>query len=551
MEKIWLNTYPQGIPHEINPDRYTTLVELFEDSVRRFPQRPAFSNLGINLNFAELDRLTRDVAAFLQSQWQLGQGDKIALMMPNILQYPVWLFGALRAGLTIVNVNPQYTPRELEHQLKDSGATAIVILANFASTLAEIREHTPIKHIVVTELGDQASFLKRHVINFVVNNIKKMVAAYSLPDAHRYVDVMRSARQLEFRPVALTAQDTAFLQYTGGTTGVSKGAVLSHRNMVANVLQAAAWLGPFIVEGGEIVITALPLYHIFSLTANCMTFMHFGGLNVLITNPRDMKGFVNELGKWRFTALTGVNTLFNGLLNTDGFANLDFSAFRLALGGGAAVQKAVADRWQQVTGKPLLEAYGLTETAPAVCINPLSLASYNGSIGLPIPSTEISIRDDQNNEVGAGVSGELCVRGPQVMQGYFNRPDETIKVLDPDGWLHTGDIAVYDESGYFKIVDRKKDMIIVSGFNVYPNEIEAVVVACPGVLECAAIGVPSEATGEAVKVFIVKKDPHLTLEQVQAYCHENLTGYKRPKQIEFRESLPKSNVGKILRRELR
>ncbi len=551
MEKIWLNSYPAGVPHEIDVNRFESLVAIFEDSVRRFPDRPAFANLGVTLTFADLDRLTRDIAAFLQTEWKMGKGDKIALMMPNLLQYPIWLFGAQRAGVTVVNVNPQYTPRELRHQLNDSGAQAIVILSNFAHTLAEVLHETTTKHIVITQIGDATPFLKRHLVNFVVKNVKKMVPPYYIPTALSHLDVMKRGRQLPFKPVEIHHNDVAFLQYTGGTTGVSKGAVLTQRNMVANVMQAAAWLGPFLTPGKEIIITALPLYHIFSLTANCLTFMHFGGLNVLITNPRDMPGFIKELSKWKFTALTGVNTLFNGLLNTKGFAELDFSSFKLALGGGMAVQEAVAVRWQKVTGKPLAEAYGLTETSPAVTINPLNLAAYNGTIGLPVSSTEISIRDDQNQEVELGQPGELCVRGPQVMHSYYNRPDETAKVLDPDGWLHTGDVAIATPEGYFKIVDRKKDMILVSGFNVYPNEIEGVIAGHPGVLEVAAIGVPCEATGEMVKVFIVKRDPTLTAEQVVEYCDGKLTRYKMPKQVEFRDSLPKSNVGKILRRELR
>ena len=551
MEKIWLKHYPPGVPHEIDPGQFASIVHLFETAVGRYADRPSFTNLGVTLSFAELDRRTRDAAAFFQNEWKLKKGDRIAIMMPNLLQYPVVLFGALRAGLTVVNVNPLYTPRELEHQLKDSGATAIVMLANFAHTLAEVIDSTPVKHVALTEIGDACPGLKRFIVNAVVKYVKKMVPPYQLPSAIGYNAMMKKGANLPFTPVALGHDDMAFLQYTGGTTGVSKGAVLTHKNMVANVLQAGSWLGPFLEPGKEIIITALPLYHIFSLTANCMTFMHFGGLNVLITNPRDMTGFVKELNNWKFTALTGVNTLFNGLLNTPGFSEVSFDHFKLALGGGMAVQPAVAERWQKVTGKPLLEAYGLTETSPAVTINPLSLKSYNGTIGLPVPSTEISIRNDDNEEVPLGDSGELCVRGPQVMHSYYNRPDETAKVLDADGWLHTGDIAVSDENGYMKIVDRKKDMILVSGFNVYPNEVEAVASAHPGVLEVAAIGVPSEQTGEAVKLFVVKKDSTLTEQQLIDFCHDKLTGYKRPKMVEFRDSLPKTNVGKILRRELR
>lgn len=551
MEKIWLKQYPAGVPHEINPDQFSSVVELFETAISRFGERPSFTNLGVTLSFDELDRQTRDAAAFFQNEWKMKKGDRLALMMPNLLQYPVMLFGALRAGLVVVNVNPLYTPRELEHQLKDSGATAIVILANFAHTLEEVLHETPIKHIGVTQIGDACPSVKRFIVNVVVKHVKKMVPPFKLPGAVAYNDILARGRAQPFAPVTLSHDDTAFLQYTGGTTGVSKGAVLTHKNMVSNVLQAAHWLGPFLAEGKEIIITALPLYHIFSLTANCMTFMHFGGLNVLITNPRDMPGFIKELNQWKFTAITGVNTLFNGLLNTPGFSEVNFDTFKLALGGGMAVQPAVAERWQNVTGKPLLEAYGLTETSPAVTINPLNLKSYNGTIGLPVPSTEISIRNDDNVEVALGESGELCVRGPQVMKSYYNRPDETAKVLDSDGWLHTGDIAVISEEGYLRIVDRKKDMILVSGFNVYPNEVEAIASAHPGVLEVAAVGVASEQTGEAVKLFVVKKDSSLTEQQLIDYCHDKLTGYKRPKHVEFRDSLPKTNVGKILRRELR
>ena len=540
MEKIWLKQYPAGVPHEINPDQFSSVVELFETAISRFGDRPSFTNLGVTLSFDELDRQTRDAAAFFQNEWKMKKGDRIALMMPNLLQYPVVLFGALRAGLVVVNVNPLYTPRELEHQLKDSGATAIIILANFAHTLEEVLHETPIKHIGLTQIGDACSTVKRFIVNVVVKHVKKMVPPFKLPGAVNYNDILARGRTQAFTPVKLTHDDTAFLQYTGGTTGVSKGAVLTHKNMVSNVLQAAHWLGPFLSEGQEIIITALPLYHIFSLTANCMTFMHFGGLNVLITNPRDMPGFVKELNQWKFTAVTGVNTLFNGLLNTPGFSEVNFDTFKLALGGGMAVQPAVAERWQNVTGKPLLEAYGLTETSPAVTINPLNLKSYNGTIGLPVPSTEISIRNDDNVEVALGESGELCVRGPQVMKSYYNRPDETSKVLDSDGWLHTGDIAVISEDGYLRIVDRKKDMILVSGFNVYPNEVEAIASAHPGVLEVAAVGVPSEQTGEAVKLFVVKKDSGLTEQQLIDYCHDKLTGYKRPKHVEFRERVYRS-----------
>lgn len=551
MDKIWLKNYSEGVPAEIDPDAIPSVVDIFENSVRKFAARPAFSNLGTTLSYADLDRETRHFAAYLQNELGLKKGDRVALMMPNILQYPVALFGTLRAGMVVVNVNPLYTPRELKHQLNDSGAETIVILANFAHTLSEVVGETPIKNVIVTEIADLVPFPKRQLINLVVKYVKKMVPPYALPQAVAFRTVLAKGAGHPYARPAMTGEDIAFLQYTGGTTGVSKGAILTHRNMVANVTQAHAWIHSALSEGEEIIITALPLYHIFSLTANCLVFMKEGGLNYLITNPRDMKGFVKELQSVKFTAITGVNTLFNGLLHTPGFAELDFSGLKLTLGGGMAVQEAVAVRWQQVTGKPLLEAYGLTETSPAACINPMSLTSYNGTIGLPISSTEIAIQNDDGVEVPMGEPGELCIRGPQVMRGYWNRPDETAKVIDQAGWLHTGDIATIDAEGYLRIVDRKKDMILVSGFNVYPNEIENVVASHPGVLEVAAVGMPHPESGEVVKIFVVKKDPNLTAEELIAFCRKNLTGYKIPKQVEFRDSLPKSNVGKILRRELR
>ncbi|MGX5174311.1 long-chain-fatty-acid--CoA ligase FadD [Aliikangiella sp. IMCC44653] len=550
MQKVWLDSYPDGVPHEINPDSYQSLIEIFDESVALYPDRPAFHNMGAELTYKQLDQKARDFAAYLQTELGLQQGDRIALMMPNLLQYPVAIFGAFKAGLAVINVNPLYTSRELKHQLCDSNADAIVIVANFAHTLEKIADETPLKHIIVTQLGDMLGGLKSHLVNFVVKYVKKMVPKYQLPTAVTFKNAMQKGAQLELENAKLTSGDIAFLQYTGGTTGVSKGAVLTHRNMVANVVQSHAWLSTSLSQGQEVIITALPLYHIFSLTANCMVFSKVGGLNVLITNPRDMPGFVKELGNHDFTAITGVNTLFNGLLNTKGFEQLDFSHLKLTLGGGMAVQEAVAKEWQLVTGKPLLEAYGLTETAPAVCINPMNLKAYNGTIGLPICSTEVSIRNEQGEEVGLNEPGELWVKGPQVMQGYLDRPEETAKVLK-DGWFATGDVAQMNEKGFCKIVDRKKDMILVSGFNVYPNEIEDVVVAHPKVLEAAAIGIPSKSSGEVVKVFIVKKDASLTESEILDYCKENLTGYKRPKVVEFRDDLPKSNVGKILRRELR
>lgn len=551
MDKIWLKNYSSGVPADIDPDSIASLVDVFESSAEKFAQRPAFSNMGCVLSYADLERDSRHFAAYLQTTLALAPGARVALMMPNLLQYPIALFGVLRAGMTVVNVNPLYTPRELKHQLNDSGAETLVILANFAHTLEEVLKETPIKRVILTEIGDCLPFPKRLVVNWVVKYLKKMVPSFALPGSLPFREVLAAGAKLTYRRPTLSGADIAFLQYTGGTTGVAKGAVLTHRNMVANVLQAHAWIHEALREGEEVIITALPLYHIFSLTANCLVFMKEGGLNVLITNPRDMPGFIKELGQTPFTAITGVNTLFNGLLNTPGFAALDFSHLKLALGGGMAVQEAVAKRWQDTTGKPLLEAYGLTETSPAACINPLNQTAYDGTIGLPISSTELCLKNDDGEAVALGEAGEICIRGPQVMRGYWNRDDETAKVIDADGWLHTGDIGIMNEGGYVKIVDRKKDMIIVSGFNVYPNEIEGVVAAHPGVLEVAAVGVPHPDSGEQVKIFVVKKDPALTAEELLAFCRQSLTGYKNPRQVEFRDSLPKSNVGKILRRELR
>ena len=551
MEKIWLKSYPEGTPHEIDADAYNSVIDIFEESAEKFADKPAFYNMGTTLTYAELDAKARDFAAYLQNKLGLQHGDRLAVMMPNLLQYPVAVFGAMKAGLTIINVNPLYTARELKHQLNDANADAILIVANFAHTLEEVIKETPVKHVIVTQLGDSLNGIKSFLVNFVVKYIKKMVPAYNLPGAISYKQVLGEGAGLKLEKVELTQKDIAFLQYTGGTTGVAKGAVLTHRNMVANIMQAYGWLSHLIKEGQEVIITALPLYHIFSLTANCMVFTKSGGLNVLITNPRDMPGFVKELSNHKFTAVTGVNTLFNGLLNTEGFADLDFSHLHLTLGGGMAVQEAVAKEWQQVTGKPLLEAYGLTETSPAVCMNPLNLDQYNGTIGLPISSTEVAIRDDEGNDLPIGEAGELCVRGPQVMRGYLERPEETAKVLSEDGWFATGDVAIMDENGFCKIVDRIKDMILVSGFNVYPNEIEDVIAANEKVLEVAAIGIPSKSSGEVVKIFVVKKDNSLSEEELIGFCKENLTGYKVPKVVEFKDELPKSNVGKILRRELR
>ena len=551
MEKIWLREYSPGVPAEADLNEFSSLKDILEKSCQRFSDLPAYSNMGVTLQYRDIDRLSRAFGAWLQQTLGLGKGERVALMMPNVLQYPVALFGVLRAGLIVVNVNPLYTPRELEHQLKDSGATVIVILENFAHTLQEVLDRTPVKTVITTQLGDLFPFPKRPLVNFVVKRVKKMVPAWSIPGAIPFRQVLSEGASKTLADVPLDHEDLAFLQYTGGTTGVSKGAMLTHGNLVANLQQASAWLSPVSKPAEEIVITALPLYHIFSLTANCLTFMRVGGHNILITNPRDMPGFVKELSKVRFTGISGVNTLFNGLLHTPGFERLDFSALKLCLSGGMALQRAVAERWQQVTGVSLIEGYGLTETSPAVTFNPLTVIEYNGSIGLPFPSTDLSIRDDDGRELGIGEAGEICVRGPQVMRGYWNRPEETAQVMTADGYLRTGDIGVMDERGYTRIVDRKKDMILVSGFNVYPNEIEDVVAHHPGVLEVAAVGVPNEKTGEAVKLVVVKKDPALTAETLIEYCRQNLTAYKVPHLVEFRTELPKTNVGKILRRLLR
>lgn len=550
MDKIWLEHYPEGVPAEINPDQYTNIIQVMDEACERFADKTAFINMGKSITYRELDEESTAFAAYLQNILGLAKGDVVALMMPNLLQYPIALFGVLKAGCTVANVNPLYTARELKHQLTDSGATSIVIVENFANTLEKVLPETPIKNIILTQLGDQLGCVKGFIVNSVVKHIKKMVPAFNLPNSIGFNQVLKQGHQANFKPLDIKADDIAFLQYTGGTTGVAKGAMLTHRNMLANLLQAAAWLDSTLEYGKETVITALPLYHIFALLANCLNFMKYGATNVLITNPRDMPGFVKELKKHKFTALTGVNTLFNGLLNAKGFTDLDFSHFKLALGGGMAVQRSVAERWQKMTGTRLLEAYGLTECSPAVTINPLNIDAYNGTIGLPVPSTICRVVDEAGNELGVNEPGELQVYGPQVMKGYFNRPEATADALK-DGWFCTGDIAVYDEKGFFKIVDRKKDMILVSGFNVYPNEIEEVVAMHDKVLEVAAVGQKDEKCGEVVKVFIVKKDQSLTEDEIKAHCKDNLTAYKRPKLIEFIDELPKTNVGKILRRELR
>lgn len=551
MEKIWLEkSYPPGVPFEIDPDKYASIVDMFNKYVSVYADRTAFINMGAEITYRELDSQAKAFAAYLQNELGLKKGDKFAIMVPNTLQYPIALFGALLAGLTVVNVNPLYTARELEHQLKDSGTKAMLIVENFASTLQEVIDKTPVEHVILTALGDRLGTVKGGIVNFVVKYVKKMVPAFNLPNAVKFNSALSKGEQLTFTPVSLVGEDLAFLQYTGGTTGVSKGAMLTHRNMVANLEQSKAAISNLVEPGEELVVTALPLYHIFALTANCLTFITMGGTNLLITNPRDMPNFVKELAKYPFTVITGVNTLFNGLLNTPEFSNLDFSTLKLSLGGGMAVQQPVAERWQHLTKTRLLEGYGLTECAPMVSMSPYNIKGYDGTIGVPAASTDIRIVRDDGSIADIGEAGEMLVKGPQVMKGYYNRPEATDEILK-DGWLSTGDIAEMDDRGFFKIVDRKKDMIIVSGFNVFPNEIEEVAMMHDGVLEAAAIGVPHEVSGEIIKLFIVKKDVELEEIDVISHCRENLTNYKVPKIIEFRDELPKTNVGKILRRELR
>jgi long-chain acyl-CoA synthetase len=550
MERIWHKSYPYGVPAEIGTDSATTLVTIIQESFRRFPGKTAYISMGKSITYAELDALTRRFAAWLHANG-LGRGDRVALMMPNLLQYPVCLFGALRAGCIVVNCNPLYTAHELEHQLADAGARAIVVADNFAATLQKALPATQIERVLVTSIGEMLGPIKGRLVDFAVRRVKRMVPAWSLPGSQKLGDALRQARDLPFTDVPLTAADLAFLQYTGGTTGVAKAAMLSHGNLVANVSQAYAWVRPLVKDGEECIVTALPLYHIFALTANCLTFMKLGASNLLIINPRDIPGLIKEMGKVPFSAFTGVNTLFNALLNHPDFAHLDFSRLRLTMGGGMAVQRSVADRWRAATGVSIAQAYGLTETSPAVTINPLDTKIFNGSIGLPVPSTDLSIRDDAGRELGVGENGEICVRGPQVTQGYWNRPDETALVMYPDGFLRTGDIGYVDETGYVYLVDRKKDMILVSGFNVYPNEVEDVAALHPGVREVAAVGVPDERSGEAVKLYVIRKDPTLDADTLIAHCRTQLTGYKVPRYIEFRDGLPRTTVGKILRRELR
>ena len=554
VDKFWLKSYPAGIPNEIDVNQYKSLVQLLEESFTKFADRNAYVCMDKFLTYRELDALSKKVGAWLQSKG-LQKGARVAIMMPNVLQNPVVMAAILRAGYIVVNVNPLYTPRELEHQLKDSGAEVIFILENFATTLEKIVAHTDVKHIVVTSMGDMLGGLKGMIVNFVVRHVKKMVPAFSLPTATTFKEVLSLATSLRFQPAEITLDDVAFLQYTGGTTGVSKGAVLSHRNIVANTLQNHAWLQPGMdahKDVGQIVfVCALPLYHIFALTVCSVLSTRIGGLNILIPNPRDIPGFVKELSKYQVHIFPAVNTLYNALLHNPDFAKLDFSKLISCNGGGMAVQKSVADMWKKVTGCSIAEGYGLSETSPVATSNPIDLKEYSGSIGLPLPSTDIAILDDDGQPVPLGQSGEIAIRGPQVMLGYWNRPDETAKSMTADGFFKTGDIGVMDERGYSKIVDRKKDMILVSGFNVYPSEIEEIIATHPGVFESACVGVPDEHSGEAVKLFVVRKDPNLTVEELMAFCKEQFTAYKKPKYIEFRTELPKTNVGKILRRALR
>ena len=554
MDKFWIKGYPKGVPAEIDYTRYRSLVQLLDEAFSKYATRNAYVCMDKFMTYGELDVMSKKLGAWLQAQG-LSKGARVAIMMPNVLQYPVAIAAILRAGFTVVNVNPLYTPRELEHQLNDSGAEAIIILENFATTLEKVVARTKVKVAVVASMGDLLGTAKGAVVNFVVRNIKKMVPAYSLPQAMRFNQVLKQAERMVLKPVELGHDDIAFLQYTGGTTGLSKGAMLSHRNVIANILQNEVWLQPAMDKPPKveamIFVCALPLYHIFALTVCCLMGTRLGGMNILIPNPRDIPGLVKELGKYKFNILPAVNTLYNGLLHNADFAKLDFSALKLCNGGGMAVQKAVNDRWRQITGKSIVEGYGLSETSPVATANPADADEFTGTIGLPIPSTEIAILDDYSEPVPLGQPGEIAIRGPQVMVGYWRRPEDTASVMTADGFFKSGDIGIMDARGHVTIVDRKKDMVLVSGFNVYPNEVEGVVAMHPGVLECAVVGVKDEATGEAVKLFVVRRDPELTAEQLMDYCHQELTGYKRPKIIEFRNELPKTNVGKILRRELR
>jgi long-chain acyl-CoA synthetase len=557
MDRFWLKHYPPGVPHDVDVSQYASLVQLLEEGFHKHASRNAYAYMDKFFTFADVERHSAAFGAWLQSRG-LARGARVAIMMPNVVQYPIAVAGVLRAGYVVVNVNPLYTPRELEHQLKDSGAEAIVILENFASTLQQVVAKTAVNHVVVASLGDMLGFPKGAIVNYTVRRVRKLVPEFSLSGHVRFTDALDAGARRRLEPVQAGPEDVAFLQYTGGTTGVSKGATLTHRNLIANVLQMEAWIVPALqdttrgpVPDQFVYICALPLYHVFALVVNCLFGLRIGTLNVLITNPRDIDGLVKELGKYKFNVIPGVNTLYNALCENAEFRKLDFSSLRVANGGGMAVQKAVSDKWKSITGLPIIEGYGLSETSPVATCNPINNAEYNGTIGMPFPSTEIAILDDDGRPVPLGQPGEIAIRGPQVMAGYWNRPDETAKVMTPDGFFKSGDVGIMDERGYIRIVDRKKDMILVSGFNVYPNEIEAVIASHPGVVESAAVGVPDEKSGEAVKVFVVRKDPSLTAEQLMEFCKQNLTAYKKPKYVEFRDELPKTNVGKILRRELR
>ena len=549
-EYSWFKNYPKGIPNEINPDSYSSVVELLETSFKKFGDKAAYENMGKTLSFNEVDKLSAQFADFLQNQAGLKKGDRIAVQMPNLLQWVVAVFGSIRAGMIVVNTNPLYTAREMKHQFTDTRAKAVVILANFAQNLEKIIGDTSIETVVITEIGDMLGGFKKTLVNFVVKNVKKMVPPYRIKGAIKFSDALKSGSKGNYTKHDIDAEDIAFLQYTGGTTGVSKGAMLTHRNILANMEQISAWMLPKLKEAEEIIITPLPMYHIFALTVNCLAFLKLGALNVLITNPRDMPAFIKTMNKFPFTVMTGVNTLFNGLLNQEAFKNVDFSHFKIAVGGGMAVQDAVAIKWKEITKIPLAEGYGLTETSPVLCCNPIDGTERIGTIGMPVPSTDIRIMDEMGKEVPVGESGEICAKGPQVMKGYWEKPEETDNVFQ-NGYFKTGDIGFIDEDGYVKIVDRKKEMINVSGFNVFPNEIENVISAHEKVLEVGAIGISDPKSTEKVKVFIVKKDESLTEDEIIAYCKENMTAYKVPKQVEFRKELPKSNVGKILRRILK
>ena len=551
MQKTWLKSYPAGIPEEIDIHQYSSVADIFDSSVAEFADLPAYTNFGKTISYRDIDVYTAELGAYLKNELGLEKGDRVAVMMPNLLQNPVAIFAILRAGLVVVNTNPLYTKPELKHQMNDSGAKAIIIVENFAHVLQDVIDETVLEHVITTKMGDMLSPLKGFIINTVVKYVKKMVPSFSLKNSVTFKQALKLGSQHRFQTVPSNHEDIAFLQYTGGTTGVSKGAVLTNKNMVANMLQASTWVASNVSGEKDTIITALPLYHIFSLTANCLTFMHFGWCNYLITNPRDIPGFVKELKATSFGAITGVNTLFNGLLQHPDFSSIDFSKLKVTLGGGMAVQRSVADEWKKATGSTLIEAYGLTETSPAACMNPMDLKEFNGKIGLPISSTQVSIQDDDWNEVAVSERGEICIRGPQVMKGYWHRAKETANVLSNDGWLHTGDIGFMDENGFVQIVDRKKDMILVSGFNVFPNEVEGIIASHPGVIEVGVIGKPDEHSGEVVMAIVVKKDESLTEDALKDFCRESLTNYKIPKSIVFTDELPKTNVGKVLRRELR